>query len=201
MLVLCLELRWSLTVPIGYQSHFEATLTAVSWVLFLCLGAILWLVDFDEPHDYDDWRASRWFCYASMGATMWGLWSCLRDGNPWWLSALVALSFVAMTALSAWRAVPRSGERLRGEPRREAFLVLTLDLTQDPPVGLWAAVYSCKASHLTSMGLEELHVDIESCAGDSYEQARREMLQKVPTYFPGLVPMLRRSGQLPQEAG
>jgi hypothetical protein len=51
------------------------------------------------------------------------------------------------------------------------------------------------------MGLEELHVDIESCAGDSYEQARREMLQKVPTYFPGLVPMLRRSGQLPQEAG
>ena len=179
------------------SDNIAALLAGVAFMLgaaALLLTAILWVQEFDEPHDYDDWQAVRWTVYVLQVAMVWIFRDSLH-GTNWTLSVVVAVAFLLVTRQAGRRSVPVAGERRRGEPQRDAYLVITIDLRKDPPVVVRAAIFSCKGSQLTSIGRDELNLDVLDGRGDSYEQARADILRGVPIYCPALAPFLRKSGE------
>lgn len=194
LLVLAVQLRLSLTAPIGL-SAIDNAITVGTGLVFIGGLLALWLTDFDEPHDYDEWRRMRWFTYATMAATAWVLSDALQTEEPLSKLLVIGVVFAVITWGAAAQAVPKPGERLRGEPRRKAYLVVTIDLRQRPPALVRAAVFSCKGSSLTQISQDELNLDVDSFDGDSYEEARRELLRQTRLYYPLLAPILERSGE------
>ncbi len=160
----------------------------------LALLGVLWLGEFDLPHDYDQRQAQRWLCYAAMALTAWAIWEQRRSGALWW-AAFFAAWLAVVTWLVARLSVPKPGERRRGEPVREAWLVVTLDLTAEPPVAIRAAIFSCKGSQLTTITQKELNLDVAYGIGDSYSESADYLRKLVPLHYPYLVPLLRKSGE------
>ena len=167
-------------------------LLLASAVTTLVLLSILWLREFDEPHDYEEWRPARWLGYAVMTLGAWGFWSAAH-GSMRWLSLGAVVGFGWITVMMARRSVPKPGERLRGEPLHQAYLVMTINIAEQPPVARRAAVFSHRGSTLTSITDRELNVDVHHATGDSYEEAETRLLRDVELYWPKLMPFIHAS--------
>lgn len=195
LLALAMLLRLSLAIPVEQATTFDQATTVGTGMIFILGVLALWLTDFDEPHNYDEWRRLRWFTYATMVGTAWVLSDALQTHEA--LSKLLVIIgvFVVITYSASVQSVPRPGQRLHGEPPKKAYLVVTIDLRQQPPALVRAAVFSCKGSSLTQISQDELNLDVDSYDADSYEEARSHLLRQTRLYYPRLAPLLERSGE------
>lgn len=193
-LLLVAVTAWRLCLDV-LQAETSLVLIAVLTVLTIASGAMaltLWLSEFREPHDYDEWRALRWFGYATLLGITWIFWAS-RHSEPWWKLAGIAAALFVATRQLALRSTPVPGERLRHEPRLKAYLVLTVDLRHDPPVATRCAIFSVRGRDLTSLCFEELNVTVESREGDSFEEAKGALEHDVRLYWPKLAALLDQS--------